>query len=282
MINLFRKAIHVFFISIFITTFAYTQVNLNIYSDLIVKTNSGGSVKITGNLTEAESGYFNGLITSGQRTNVTSFAGLSLNPGLDGIISRITGESYSKGNGELPNFKRYYEIDNIGGNNVTTNMVMECIISGEFGESNGITAPYHIYGYSTDWIGYGEGSSNSPVTAENVSIPTGSSDWIISDNTWIVSVDKSTLIPNKYELFQNYPNPFNPETIIEFALPEANKVRLSVYSILGEKVEVLVDEILNAGYHSLAFNAANLGSGTYIYKIEVEKIIEIKKMILIK
>jgi len=267
---------------LFSSPLAYAQVNLKINPDIIVKTKTGVSVKVTGDLIEQESGYFKGLISSGQRTNVNGFAGLSLNPGLDGIINRVTGESYSKGNGELPNFKRYYEINNTGGTDVITNVEMVCIISGEYDERNSITAPYHIYGYSTEWTGYGDGSSNPPVSAENVTISTGLSDWIISDNSGIVSVDETEPIPEKYELYQNYPNPFNPETIIKFALPEAGIVRLTVYSILGEKVTVLVNGIMNAGYHRVAFNAANLSSGIYIYKIEAKDFTEKKKMILVK
>lgn len=280
---LMRRSISKFIFLILVPiTFVHSQVNLKINPYIIVKTSDGGSVKVTGNLIEVESGYFNGLITSGHRTNINGFAGLTLGLGLEGSIQRITGKSYYKGNGELPNFKRYFEIDNTGGNEVITSMELKCLISDDFDESSSITPPYHIYSYSTDWTGYGEGSANPPVTAENVTIPAGLSDWIISDNTGIVSVDELVQIPSKYELFQNYPNPFNPETIIKFALPESNKVRLSVYSILGEKVKVLVNKILDAGYHSIAFNAAKLGSGTYIYKIEVKEFIEIKKMILIK
>ncbi len=267
---------------IFSSTFAYSQVNLKINPDIIVKTKTGGSVKITGDLIEAEAGYFKGLITSGQRINVTSFGGLSLDPGLDGTISRVTGEIYSKGNGELPNFKRYYVIDNTGGNDVTTTMKIDCIISGKFDESNNITDPYYIYGYSNEWTGYGEGSPTPPITAENVIIPTSYSDWIISDNTGIVSVEASELIPDKYELFQNYPNPFNPETIIKFALPKAADVKLDVFNLLGQHVATLLNAKKMAGYHSVSFNATRLSSGLYFYTITTNQFHEVKKMLLIK
>lgn len=260
----------------------YAQINLKINQDIVVKSKDGVSVKVTGNIIEADSGCYIGLVTSGKRINVTGFAGLSLNPGLDGIIKRVTGESYSKGNGEPLNFKRYYEISNTGGIDVITDMDLEYISYAAYDESDGIDAPFHIYGYSTDWIGYGEGSTNSPVKAKNVTIPAGLSDWIISDNSGIVNVDATVSIPEKYELFQNYPNPFNPETIIKFALPENSKVRISIYNILGERVTVIVNEIMEAGYHSVSFNANDLGSGMYLYRIESADFIEIKKMMLVK
>lgn len=267
---------------IFSTSVTFGQVNLKINPDILVKTNNGSSIRIDGNLIEEDSGYLHGNITSSYRTDLTEFAGLSINPGFDGAVSRVTGESYSKGNGELPNFKRYYEINNTGVSDITTSMEMEFRVSGEFNERNNISAPYHIYSYSTDWLGYGDGSSNPPVVANNVKIPTGLSDWIISDNSGVVTVEETELLPEKFELFQNYPNPFNPETVIKFSIPEIGNVRLSVFSILGEKVVELVNETLSAGYHKVTFNSNNLGSGTYIYKIEVNNFLETKKMILLK
>jgi len=267
---------------LFSSTFAHSQVNLKIMPDIIVKTDSGVKVNVSGDLIEEDSGYFKGLISSGPRTNVTGFAGLSLNPGFDGIINRITGESYSKENGELPNFKRYYEINNTGGSDITSNIEMECIISGEFDERNSISAPYHIYGYSTDWTSYGLGSSNPPISAENVTISTGLTDWIISNNSGVVAVEETEMIPKKFELLQNYPNPFNPATIIKFALPQPGNVKLGLYDILGKEVKVLVSDVLNAGYHNVVLDASDLSSGMYVYKIEFDDFIEIKKMILLK
>lgn len=88
--------------------------------------------------------------------------------------------------------------------------------------------------------------------------------------------------PENFELFQNYPNPFNPETNIKFNLKEKGHVKLIVYNILGQVIDVLVDKELEAGYHKVIFNARNLSSGVYIYKISVNNFNETKKMILIK
>lgn len=70
-----------------------------------------------------------------------------------------------------------------------------------------------------------------------------------------------------YQLWQNYPNPFNPRTRIEFSLPTPGKVKLAIHDLLGQEVGVLVDETLDAGFHARDFDAANLSSGIYFYRL---------------
>jgi hypothetical protein len=89
-------------------------------------------------------------------------------------------------------------------------------------------------------------------------------------------------IPTEYNLEQNYPNPFNPITTIQFSLPEQSFVRLEVFNALGEKVSTLVSEELNAGNYKHEWNAENLSSGIYFYRMNTDKFSEIKKMILLK
>jgi hypothetical protein len=89
-------------------------------------------------------------------------------------------------------------------------------------------------------------------------------------------------LPQKYELSQNYPNPFNPVTTIQFSLPQSGNVKLSVYNLLGEQVIDLVDEFKESGVHATNFNASELNSGLYIYKLETNGFVQSKKMILIK
>ena len=85
-----------------------------------------------------------------------------------------------------------------------------------------------------------------------------------------------------YNLAQNYPNPFNPTTKIEYRIKESSKVELKVYDILGSEVAVLVDEYQDAGNYSIDFNAANLSSGVYFYRIKSGDFTSIKKMILLR
>ena len=90
------------------------------------------------------------------------------------------------------------------------------------------------------------------------------------------------VVPKQYMLYQNYPDPFNPSTTIKFDLPQASQVNLTVYNILGERVITLVNGMEEAGYHSIVFNAGNLASGTYIYKLQTPNFIQTKKMLVLK
>ena len=89
-------------------------------------------------------------------------------------------------------------------------------------------------------------------------------------------------LPDEYYLSQNYPNPFNPETKIDFTLPEKQQVRLRVYNTLGELVRELVNEQREAGSYTEDFNASDLPSGVYIYRLETPTITKNNKMILLK
>jgi len=93
---------------------------------------------------------------------------------------------------------------------------------------------------------------------------------------------EATALPTHYELAQNYPNPFNPTTTIRFALPEAGPVKITVYSVLGRKLVDVVDQHYPAGFHQIRFNAQNLASGLYFYKIETEKFRQMKRMVFMK
>lgn len=91
-----------------------------------------------------------------------------------------------------------------------------------------------------------------------------------------------TEIPNTYSLSQNYPNPFNPTTNISFDIPSASNVNLRVYNILGAEVKVLANLHLSAGKYDVQFDASELPSGTYFYRLTSSNFSETKKMILIK
>ena len=91
-----------------------------------------------------------------------------------------------------------------------------------------------------------------------------------------------TIIPREFDLIQNYPNPFNPTTVIEFSLPVKSKIELSVYNLLGEKIVTLINEEKDAGKYQVLFNAINLSSGIYFYKLQANDFIQTKKMILLK
>jgi|GEM_PF-6985508 len=97
-----------------------------------------------------------------------------------------------------------------------------------------------------------------------------------------VGVDDQNGIPTVYDLSQNYPNPFNPSTKIKFSLPESGLVSLKIYDILGREVATLINEELPASYQTVDFNASNLSTGIYFYRINVNNYTSVKKMILMK
>ena len=91
-----------------------------------------------------------------------------------------------------------------------------------------------------------------------------------------------TSIPNNFVLEQNYPNPFNPTTIIQYSVPQRSDVILKVYDILGSEVATLVNEEKTGGVYSVNFDASQLSSGIYFYRIQAGSFVETKKMILLK
>ena len=89
-------------------------------------------------------------------------------------------------------------------------------------------------------------------------------------------------LPNAFGLSQNYPNPFNPSTIIEFNLPSTSAVKLEVFNVLGQKVATLADGVLQAGHHSITFDASRFGSGMYFYRLDAGEFSETRKMTVMK
>jgi len=89
-------------------------------------------------------------------------------------------------------------------------------------------------------------------------------------------------LPNSAELSQNYPNPFNPSTVITYALKSSQNVNLTVYDQLGRQVAVLVNDKRSNGSHQITFDASNLSSGIYFYRLRTENSLLTKKMLLIK
>jgi hypothetical protein len=89
-------------------------------------------------------------------------------------------------------------------------------------------------------------------------------------------------VPQKFALMQNYPNPFNPTTKINYEIPVNGFVALKIFDISGREVMQLVNQVQQAGYYAVVFNAAGLSSGTYFYKLSTDKFNAVKKMVVIK
>jgi len=102
------------------------------------------------------------------------------------------------------------------------------------------------------------------------------------DYTNINLTVENEIIPTGYLLEQNYPNPFNPETVIEYALPVQTEVRLVVYDLRGQEVARLIDGVQQAGNHNIKWDASNVASGIYIYRLQAADFVQTRKMVLLK
>ena len=92
----------------------------------------------------------------------------------------------------------------------------------------------------------------------------------------------STEMPKDFKLYHNFPNPFNPVTFIKFDLPYSSFIKIEIFDLLGKKIEVLVNQYLQAGSYMTNWDAFNVSSGVYFYRFESEKFTDIKKMIVVK
>ena len=94
--------------------------------------------------------------------------------------------------------------------------------------------------------------------------------------------DAAAEVPEAFALAQNYPNPFNPSTEIRFDLPEAVAVRLVIYDVQGREVARLVNGSLSAGQHRVTWDARQMPSGVYIYRLTAGAFIETRRMVLLR
>ena len=108
--------------------------------------------------------------------------------------------------------------------------------------------------------------------------------WLIrlAPDTASTVINNDIYLAKNFNLNQNYPNPFNPITTIEFELTRSSEVTLKIYNIVGEEVATLLSASLLSGSHSVQWDASNLASGVYLYKLEAGDYIETRKMIIMK
>jgi hypothetical protein len=173
--------------------------------------------------------------------------------------------------------------------------------------SNSITS-IAIDGSGNKWIGTDiglaqyHGTTWTIYTTSNSGLPHNDVHSIIIDgsgNKWIgtnggglavykeggiVSVKEiiNKNIPGEFSLFQNYPNPFNPSTNISFSLSRQSFVSLKVFDLIGREVTTLVAQEISTGFHVLQWNASNLASGVYFYRLHAGTFTETKKLVLLK
>ncbi len=147
----------------------------------------------------------------------------------------------------------------------------------------------------SDWTNYNTFNSGLPWNnVRTIAIDKDENVWVGTDfglgvytanghQGEIVIVDSlGTGIPETFSMSQNYPNPFNPSTNIDFSLPSAMHVKLTIYDQLGRRMATLVDRYLEAGYYNETFDASHLPSGVYFYRLEAGGMSEVKKMIYLQ
>jgi photosystem II stability/assembly factor-like uncharacterized protein len=139
------------------------------------------------------------------------------------------------------------------------------------------TTPFttrHLYGVSTPII------TNGFIVGEIGTHATAAA--FMSNMASVGIINHNSEVPEKFNLSQNYPNPFNPATKISFAVPQAQNVKLAVYDMTGKEVALLVNGNLSAGTYEYTYEAKNLNSGVYFYRLTAGNYTETKKMSLIK
>lgn len=137
------------------------------------------------------------------------------------------------------------------------------------GSSRTIVITFNTEGLSDNIY---EGEVNINTNGGNINIPID----------FIVDVKDETTLPLSYSLSQNYPNPFNPSTTINYSIPKSGNVKLTVFNILGREVKILVNQFQNAGVYSVNFDAEELSSGIYLYRLSSGQFSGTRKFILLK
>ena len=126
-------------------------------------------------------------------------------------------------------------------------------------------------------------SAYSTTDAIKFPMPARSVQYVLVEPGTHVGVKDQRTIAKQFRLNQNYPNPFNPTTTISYDMPKASLVTLKVYDALGREVAILQDhQSASAGKHQVAFDASNLPSGIYFYRLQAGNFIQTNKMTLIK
>ncbi len=189
----------------------------------------------------------------------------------DGLYKSLDGQNWTKLTGL--NVPFIYSVSS----DASGKIYVSSLTSGVFVSSdNGIS-------WSALGMG-GSGVSSLVVNPASSAVYVGTKDGSVyaTANSRITAVKESKAMPTQFKLEQNYPNPFNPTTTIEFALPKSGEYSLKVYNSIGQAVATVMQGSMSAGVHSVQFNASELSSGMYIYRLSGNGVNMIKKMVLMK
>lgn len=154
-----------------------------------------------------------------------------------------------------------------------------------FKPKRGMQLPFDLYFHDNDGSGH---EGNLAWSQNNTDLGWGDPrQWTftwIGDTTHVTSVKNlpQSTVPQSFELAQNYPNPFNPITAINFTVPKSGHVKIEVFNRVGQRVATLVDETKQAGMYQVTFDADQLPSGVYFYRMSAGSFAKTQKMILMK
>ncbi len=210
-------------------------------------------------------GWINGTVDFDPTSSVHNVTAVS--PTADAFIAKYS----SSGN--------LLWINNIGATNSTSNNIAAGLVV-DLEDNSYITG--QLFGTNSD---FDPSPDNQLIFSSS-----GLNDCFIikndsTGNLWLLNTSltrEAQLITDSFQLNQNYPNPFNPNTNISITIPKSCFVTLKVYDILGKEITTLINEELSAGDYTKTFNATNLSSGVYFYKLQTSKFSETKKMILMR
>ncbi|HZW38123.1 MAG TPA: T9SS type A sorting domain-containing protein [Ignavibacteriaceae bacterium] len=155
-------------------------------------------------------------------------------------------------------------------------------VAGELVDTNGVVVAVNNSTSSNPFTLTAPGAGTYTINAgyKNPARRYGST--TVSINITGVNEKFDNSIPLEYNLYSNYPNPFNPSTMIRFSIPQSSFTTLKIYDIEGKEVASLLNEMKSAGNYEVTFNASQLPSGAYFYRIESGNFSSTKKMILLK
>lgn len=187
----------------------------------------------------------------------------------------------------------WYQFSPEGGDQLVIETFLADTVSGEFGE--GLVTISSAAGSYTQFVMDITYSSSTPPNwaeitfiilnnGDTESVNVGST-FLIDNLSFGTAVGIETVddvLPNQFSLSQNYPNPFNPATTIQFSIPQASDVHLAIFNQLGQEVDVIVNDRFAAGSYAVDWNAVDLPSGAYFYRIRAGEFTAAKKLILMK
>ncbi len=186
------------------------------------------------------------------------------------------------------NFKIQYKLTLLSAYGVTFggNNFYDSASNFQFGVSPRVVVNGGITYYFRGWTGLGTGAyTSSDSTGLDTIVTWHTNNPIVEQARWTTTIGINQIgneVPFAYNLFQNYPNPFNPTTTIRYDILKAGDVQIAVYDVLGKEVNRLVNSKHSPGKFEVNFNADNLSSGMYYYKITAGDFVAVKKMIIIK